>query len=62
MPNYEPGQRVILRADPDEGWPRQEATIVGTTEMPWGLSIMVRVTPEDIHDDGLREVTESQIE
>jgi hypothetical protein len=59
-----PGQGVVLKANPDEGWEREEATVVQVVQMPWGPSIVVEVEhdPDYPFDDGLREVTEDQIE
>jgi hypothetical protein len=62
--NLEEGARVVLRPNPAEGWPRQEAVVEGTTEMPWGTSVTVRIDEKyrDKDDpDGLREVTADQI-
>lgn len=56
------GSRVWLKANEDEGWPRQEAHVVFTSQMPWGVSVLVEVKPDDPGDDGLREVTLDQIE
>jgi hypothetical protein len=57
--SYRVGDRVILCADPEEGWERQEARILATQPK---RMYTVEVEPEDERDDGLREITEDQIE
>jgi hypothetical protein len=57
---YKPGDMVMLSAWEDE--PRQRAQILTVEEMPWGMSYIVQVKPEGPEDDGLRELTEDQIE
>lgn len=49
------GQKVYLKAF--EAEPRQKAIILEI-----GNVITVRVTPSDLYDDGLREITEDQID
>jgi len=56
---WKEGQTVFLKADKKEGWKRQKAKYDG----PSGNGThVVRVKPEDKHDDGIREVHHSQIE
>jgi hypothetical protein len=45
-----------------EDQPRQPAVVLTVDHMSWGISYIVQVEPEDHHDDGLRELTEDQIE
>jgi hypothetical protein len=51
---------VILTKWEDQ--PRQPGVILCADEFVWGISYVVQVAPEDHHDDGLRELTEDQIE
>lgn len=62
MINLREGDEVWLEANEEEGWPRQRARVLGADERPWGTCVTVEVDPEDPHDDGIREVTEDQIE
>jgi hypothetical protein len=61
------GERVHLKANPQEGWPRQVArmledtTIVEDTDLARTMTC-VMVKPENGHDDGIREVPLNQIE
>jgi hypothetical protein len=41
---------------------RQPGVVLTADEFEWGISYVVQVAPEDCHDDGLRELTEDQIE
>lgn len=55
------GQKVVLKANKEEGWPREEGRYIGRS----GNALMVEVFPryrDSGDDDGLREVTLSQIE
>lgn len=62
---YKEGDKVWL-AEFREGKklvaPRVKATILTVDVMPWGISYVVEVDPEDDRDDGMRELTEHQIE
>ena len=64
---YEPGDKVMLRADEAEGWVQQEATVLGREgdeDAPISPDDMyvVEVEPEDRRDDGLRELEIDTIE
>lgn len=52
------GQRVILKANRREGWPREQGFFLG---MSGKRTALVQVKPSESDDDGLREVTLSQI-
>ena len=59
---FEPGDRIRLRADEDEGWEAEEGTVMG---MSGDTTWIVLVDPEYLtgpEDDGLREVTDDQME
>lgn len=57
------GQRVTLRADPDEGWERETGVVEEINERVWGTSYLVRLDRVvEPGDDGLREVTQEQFE
>ena len=59
---FREGERVILREDPEEGWPEESGVVEGRSgTTTW----IVRVDKEhllDTWDDGLREVPEDMIE
>lgn len=57
---YSEGDKVILGEF--EGIPRQNAVVLSGEELSWGISYVVQVEPEGDSDDGLRELTEDQIE
>lgn len=63
-PKYTPGDRVWLAEfrDREVFFPRVEATIISADVHEWGISYVVEVEPEEEGDDGLRELTEDQIE
>ena len=54
-----PGTKVILKNDPEEGWPEEHAIVV-EDDVEHDV-VLVEVSPEDEDDDGLREVTHDQI-
>jgi hypothetical protein len=50
---YKVGDRVVLPANEEEGWVEQ----TGTVSAVEGKNMyLVDVTPEDVDDDGIREV------
>jgi len=57
---YSEGDKVILGEF--EGTPRVNGVVLSGEELSWGISYVVQVEPEDASDDGLRELTEDQIE
>ena len=63
MNKFKEGQVVKLL--PFEDQPEQLATVIGFDQMDWGLSYIVELSPdfkEDEYDDGIRDVTEDQME
>lgn len=61
---YKKGDRVWL-ADFDNGLEiisREKATILFVVTEPWGISYVAKVDEPEPEDDGLRELTEDQIE
>jgi len=64
------GNRIVLKANEEEDWPREEGVLEDIIDMPWGTSVLVRVDEryrqvadgDSIIDDGLREVTADQVE
>jgi len=58
MSTFRVGQRVVLPANKKEGWPREEARILGTSGK--GMYI-VDVGDGPDSDDGIREVHKSGI-
>jgi hypothetical protein len=63
QPKFKEGDRVVLAAMPENGiFEPETATVL---EFEGNETYMVEVDTEyrlDIHDDGLREVTEDQME
>lgn len=60
-PRYAEGDRVMLAVHEDQ--PREPATVLTADVYGWGIGYVVEVDEHaDEDDDGLREVTEDQIE
>lgn len=64
---FSEGQRVRLKPNHEEGWPEEFGEVCGGEELDWGNSYIVQVDEyyrnvDGDGDDGLREVTEDQME
>lgn len=55
MKKFREGQRVILKADPDEGWPEQRGVVDGPSGKTTYIITVDKKYREDKYDDGLRE-------
>ena len=65
--SFKKGQRVILKADKEEGWSEERGVIDGKSgRTTWivrvDLAYIMPSLPDDMFDDGLREVTADQME
>lgn len=59
---FKEGEEIWLKADAEEGWPRQKAKFIEYEPTPYTDMVMVWVEPEEPDDDGLREISIDQIE
>lgn len=59
---FKEGQRVVLKANPKEGWKREEGVIDGPSGPGVWMVTVDRKYRLGQDDDGIREVTADQIE
>lgn len=62
MSRFKPEDRVILKADEEEGWPEEKGTVLCTP----GKDDVYVISVDDEYlidgdDDGIREVSEDQL-
>jgi hypothetical protein len=55
---FKRGQKVVLKADAEEGWNEESGIII---EVEKGGMLIVKVEAQDEDDDGIREVSKDQI-
>ena len=61
MASFRPGDRVILAADPEEGWPEERGEVQGKSGKTTWIVQVDEEFRQDGFDDGLREVTADQM-
>lgn len=59
MNKFREGQRVILPANVEEGWPEERGTVLGGDDGVYVVRVDVYGSAED--PDGLREVSEEDM-